>query len=72
MIRVASVQMAAVFLDAEKTWMKLADYIDEAASNGAELVTWGETLIPGYPVWVSRSGGAKFNDPVQKKIYAKY
>ena len=72
MIRVASIQMAAVFLDAEKTWMKLADYIDEAASNGAELVTWGETLIPGYPVWVSRSGGAKFNDPVQKKIYAKY
>lgn len=72
MIRVASIQMAAVFLDAEKTWMKLADYIDEAASNGAELVTWGETLIPGYPVWVSRSGGAKFNDQVQKKIYAKY
>jgi predicted amidohydrolase len=39
MIRVASIQIAPVFLDAEKTWLKLADYIDEAASNGAELVT---------------------------------
>ncbi len=72
MIRVAAIQIAPVFLDARKTWDKLSKYIDEAASNGAELVTWGETLIPGYPVWVSSTGGAKFNDPIQKKLYAKY
>ncbi|MBN2336614.1 carbon-nitrogen hydrolase family protein, partial [Candidatus Bathyarchaeota archaeon] len=57
MIRVACIQMAPVFLDAEKTWAKLAAMIEEAAREGAELVTWGETLIPGYPVWVSRTGG---------------
>jgi nitrilase len=72
MIRVACIQIAPVFLDAEKTWNKLSQYILEAASNGADLVTWGETLIPGYPVWISRSNGARFNDLDQKKVYAKY
>jgi nitrilase len=64
--------MAPVFLDAGETWLKLKDYINEAHSNGAELVTWSETLIPGYPVWISITDGAKFNDPNQKKTYAKY
>jgi len=72
MIRVASIQIAPVFLDAQKTWKKLEKKIMEAKSNGAELVTWGETLIPGYPIWVSPSGGARFNDKHQKKVYAKY
>ena len=62
MIKVAGIQIAPIFLDAQKTWEKLAQYIREAKSNGTELVTWGETLIPGYPIWLARSGGAKFND----------
>jgi len=72
MIRVAGIQIASVFLDAQKTWKKLEERIIEAKDNGAELVTWGETLIPGYPQWTSPSGGAKFEDPDQKKVYAKY
>ena len=72
MIRVACIQISPVFLDARKTWDKLAGFIEEASANGAELITWGETLIPGYPVWIGPSGGAKFNDPIQKKVYARY
>jgi nitrilase len=72
MIRAASIQIAPIFLDAYKTWKKLSTYIEEATSNGAELVTWGETLIPGYPAWISRSNGARFNNAIQKKVYAKY
>jgi len=72
MIRVACIQISPIFLDTKKTWNKLSRFIEEASINGAELITWGETLIPGYPVWISRSGGAKFNDPAQKKVYAKY
>ncbi|NPD87421.1 MAG: carbon-nitrogen hydrolase family protein [Asgard group archaeon] len=72
MIKIASIQIAPVFLDAQKTWKKLEQKIIEAKSNSAELVTWGETLIPGYPIWVSPSGGARFNDKDQKKVYAKY
>lgn len=72
MIRIAGIQIAPIFLDAQKTWEKLKHYIQEAKSNGAEVVTWGETLIPGYPQWLSPSGGAKFNDPQQKTVYRKY
>ncbi|KKK40665.1 MAG: hypothetical protein Lokiarch_49450 [Candidatus Lokiarchaeum sp. GC14_75] len=39
MIRVAGIQIASVFLNAQKTWEKLAGYIRKAKSNGAELVT---------------------------------
>jgi len=72
MIKVASIQIAPIFLNAQLTWSKLSERIIEAASNGAELVTWGETLIPAYPIWVSPSGGAAFNDSDQKKVYSKY
>ena len=72
MIKIACIQIAPIFLDAQRTWEKLSNRIKEAKTNGADLVTWGETLIPGYPQWVSPSGGAKFNDPQQKQVYAKY
>ncbi|MHA2078549.1 MAG: carbon-nitrogen hydrolase family protein [Candidatus Thorarchaeota archaeon] len=72
MIRVAAVQIVPVFLDKEKTWDKLETFIREAHSTGADLVTWGETLIPGYPFWLSPSGGARFNDADQKTAYATY
>ncbi len=72
MIRVAGIQIAPVFLDAQKTWEKLEQHIREAKSNGAELVTFGEALIPGYPIWLSPSCGSRFNDPHQKMVYGKY
>jgi predicted amidohydrolase len=72
MIRMASIQIAPIFLDAQKTWKKLVSKIVEAKSNDVDLVTWGESLIPGYPQWISPSGGAKFNDTDQKRAYAKY
>jgi nitrilase len=66
------IQISPIFLDKQKTWDKLKSKIQEAIVNGAELITWGETLIPGYPQWVSETNGAKFNDEDQKKAYAKY
>jgi nitrilase len=72
MIRVAGIQIAPVFLNARETWKKLDSSIREAKTKGAELVTWGETLIPGYPVWLSPSGGARFNDSDQKTAYSTY
>jgi len=72
MIRVAGIQIAPIFLDAKKTWEKLADYIREAQSEGTDLATWGETLIPGYPAWIWASNIAKWNDTQQKITYAKY
>lgn len=68
MIKIAGIQIAPVFLDAQKTWEKLEMYIKEAASKGAELVTWGETLIPGYPTWI----WLEVPYYHQKTIYGKY
>ena len=72
MIRVGAIQIAPIFLDKEKTWEKMESYIREAKANGADLVTWGETLIPAYPFWLSPSGGARFNDDDQKTAYSTY
>ncbi|MHA1909002.1 MAG: carbon-nitrogen hydrolase family protein [Candidatus Thorarchaeota archaeon] len=72
MIRVAGIQVAPVFLNAQATWEKMKIHIQEAASEGADLVTWGETLLPAYPAWLSPGGGARFNDADQKTAYATY
>ena len=72
MIRVAAIQIAPVFLDAQKTWEKLRGYIRKAKSGNADLVVWGETLIPGYPIWVNLPSAAAFNNSQQKTAYSKY
>lgn len=28
----------------------------------------GEALLPGYPFWISRTDGARFDSPMQKEI----
>ena len=72
MVRVAGIQIAPVFLNGKKTWEKLSDYIREAHDNEAKLVTWGETLIPGYPFWLGASGAAMWDNSDQKKAYRSY
>ena len=66
-LKVAAVQMAPIYLDSKATWDKLEGRIRAAASSGAELVTWGESLLPGYPNWTSVSSGDE-----QKRVYARY
>jgi len=45
----AAVQATPVYLDLDATVDKTIDLIDEAARNGAELIAFAETWIPGYP-----------------------
>ena len=35
-------------------------------------MVFGEGLLPGYPFWIERTNGAKFDSPVQKEIHAHY
>ena len=72
MVRVAGIQIAPVFLNSQKTWEKLSEYIREAQEKEAKLVTWGESLIPGYPFWLGASGAAKWDNSDQKKTYSTY
>jgi nitrilase len=71
-LSVALAQVAPVLLERDATLRKVVDRIDEAAAHGAELVAFGEALVPGYPVWIERTDGARFDDDVQKELHAAY
>ncbi len=71
-MRVAIGQISPVFLDRAATLDKVMQTISEAADAGASLVAFGETLVPAYPLWLSRTGGAKFDDDDQKTLHAFY
>ena len=61
--KVAVVQAAPVFLDLDATLDKGVALIEEAAENGARLIGFPETWIPGYPWWIwleSPIGGLRF------------
>lgn len=65
-------QIAPVWLNREATLSKVEAAIEHAAAEGCQLVTFGEALVPGYPFWIDRTDGARFNDPRQKRHYARY
>jgi nitrilase len=50
-IRLAAVQAAAVLLDRDATVEKACRLIEEAGSNGADVVGFPEGFIPAHPVW---------------------
>ena len=71
-ISVGLAQMAAIWLQRDATIGKIVEWIDEAAQNDCDLVVFGEALVPGYPFWVERTDGAKFESELQKSLYAHY
>jgi len=71
-IKVALAQIAPVWLNREATLKKVCENISDAGKNGAQLVVFGEALVPGYPFWLEATGGAKFDDERQKSIQAEY
>ncbi|KAF7953304.1 hypothetical protein EAE96_006515 [Botrytis aclada] len=55
-VRVAVTQLEPIWLDLQKTVDKTCLLIREASVNGAQLVSFPECWIPGYPSWIwSRS-----------------
>lgn len=52
MIKVAAAQLAPKFLDLDAGVRKACDAIAEAGRNGAQLIAFPETFLPGYPYWL--------------------
>lgn len=50
-VLVAAAQLAPVFLDREATVRKACEAIARAAADGAQLIVFPESYIPGYPYW---------------------
>lgn len=71
-LKVALAQIAPVWLDKEKTLAKVYQSMKEAAQEGAELIVFGEGLVPGYPFWLALTGGAEWNKTLVKEIHAHY
>lgn len=71
-LKVAMAQIAPVWLNKEATLTKIKQAITEAAQEGAELIVFGEGLLPGYPYWLALTGGAEWNKDIVKELHAHY
>ncbi|WP_026955632.1 carbon-nitrogen hydrolase family protein [Algoriphagus vanfongensis] len=71
-LQVALAQISPVWLDKKKTLEKVKTNILEAASQGCDLVVFGEGLVPGYPWWLSITHSAAWDNQIQKEIFAHY
>lgn len=71
-LTIAAAQIAPVWLDRTRTIDKVCTWIADAAGAGAEVVAFGECLVPGYPFWLERTDGARFESPAQKQWHAHY
>lgn len=71
-LKIAMAQLAPVWLDKAGTLKKIEKAIEEAAKENAELIVFGEALLPGYPFWLALTGGAEWNTDVNKTLHAHY
>jgi len=51
---------------------KVVHWVHKAAAERCSLIAFGEALLPGYPFWVERTEGARFESSLQKKLYSYY
>ena len=71
-ITVGLAQIAPIWLQRDATLEKVIAWIGDAAARDCDLVAFGEALVPGYPFWVERTEGAKFESDLQKRLFAHY
>jgi nitrilase len=71
-LKIALAQIAPVWLNKEKTIVKIKSFISDAGNQKCELIVFGEALLPGYPFWLSITNGAEFNSTIQKELHAHY
>ena len=71
-MRIGLAQIAPHWLNRAATVDKVLTWIGKAADEGCRLAVFGEALIPGYPFWVERTEGARFESELQKSLYAHY
>ncbi len=71
-LKIGMAQMAPVWINKERTIEKVKKYIENAGAEKCNLLVFGEALLPGYPFWLSFTGGAEFNSKIQKEFYAHY
>lgn len=71
-MKIAAAQTSPRWGDHEATKKVVTEWIGRAAEEDVELLAFGETFMSGYPYWMSRTDGARWNAPDQKEAYAFY
>nr|WP_083466933.1 carbon-nitrogen hydrolase family protein [Kibdelosporangium sp. MJ126-NF4]CEL19772.1 Nitrilase [Kibdelosporangium sp. MJ126-NF4]CTQ96997.1 Nitrilase (EC 3.5.5.7) [Kibdelosporangium sp. MJ126-NF4] len=71
-MRIAAAQARPHWLDPSTTTKKVLAWLESAASQGVELIAFPETFLSGYPSWLEHTGGARFEDAIQKRAFAAY
>ena len=72
LIKVALAQISPVWLDRKATLDKILSTVEDAKKQDAELVVFGEGLLPGYPFWLALTDGAAWNKTVVKELHRHY
>ncbi len=72
LLRVALAQISPVWFNKTETLQKVKNSILEAVDNKAELIVFGEGLVPGYPFWLSLTYGTAWDTKMNKEIHAHY
>jgi len=65
-------QLAPKWLSRDDGLKLVVETIVMAAKQGADLIVFSESFVPGYPFWLDGTGGANFNNDRQKAIFAHY
>lgn len=71
-LKVALAQIAPVWLNKNATLDKIYEQMEAAAKENAELIVFGEGLLPGYPFWLALTDGAAWDKKVVKELHAHY
>lgn len=72
LLKVALAQISPVWFNKSETLQKVKNSILKAVENKAELIVFGEGLVPGYPFWLSLTNGAAWDTNMNKEIHAHY
>src|SRR5258708_20660287 len=71
-VRVAIAQAAPVYHNKAASLAKALELIRRASEQGAGLIAFGETWIPGYPVWLDICpDAALWNHEPTKEVFAE-
>ena len=71
-VSVAIVQSSPVFLDLDASVAKAITLTEKAARNGARIITFGETWLPGYPAWLDYCPDvALWDHAPSKEVFAR-
>ncbi|MGB3180845.1 MAG: carbon-nitrogen hydrolase family protein [Cyclobacteriaceae bacterium] len=70
--KIGIVQKGAEHLDLNKSLPLMLSLIEEAGSQGTNLLVFGETWLTGYPAWLDYCPGvALWGNPATKEVFAR-